>query len=174
MNKGLEIIEAHHLYGIDCDRIDVVVHPQSVIHSMIRMRDGSVLAQMGKPSMILPIMVALYYPERGPRLLEEFDPFCVGCNDLTFEKCDTDVFRLLKLAYDCGRKGGLMPTVMNAANEVAVFSFLNGKCGYLDIERIVYTVCEKMSGEIKGIDELTIDAILDMDKIARIRAGEIL
>lgn len=174
MNKGLEIIEAHHLFGVDVDHVDVVVHPQSVIHSMIRMRDGSVLAQMGKPSMILPIMVALYYPERGPRLLEEFDPFCVGCNDLTFEKCDTEVFRLLKLAYDCGREGGLMPTVMNAANEVAVFSFLDGKSGYLDIERTVYSVCDKMSSEIKGTDNLTIDSILEIDKEARIRAGEIL
>jgi 1-deoxy-D-xylulose-5-phosphate reductoisomerase len=174
MNKGLEIIEAHHLFGVDVDHVDVVVHPQSVIHSMIRMRDGSVLAQMGKPSMILPIMVALYYPERGPRLLEEFDPFCAGCNDLTFEKCDTEVFRLLKLAYDCGREGGLMPTVMNAANEVAVFSFLDGKCGYLDIERTVYTVCDKMSSDIHGINELTIDTILQIDREARIRAGEIL
>lgn len=174
MNKGLEIIEAHHLFGVDVDHVDVVVHPQSVIHSMIRMRDGSVLAQMGKPSMILPIMVALYYPERGPRLLEEFDPFSAGCNDLTFEKCDTEVFRLLKLAYDCGREGGLMPTVMNAANEVAVFSFLDGKSGYLDIERTVYSVCDKMSSEIKGTDSLTIDSILETDKEARIRAGEIL
>ena len=174
MNKGLEIIEAHHLFGVDVDHVDVVVHPQSVIHSMIRMRDGSVLAQMGKPSMILPIMVALYYPERGPRLLEEFDPFSAGCNDLTFEKCDTEVFRLLKLAYDCGREGGLMPTVMNAANEVAVFSFLDGKSGYLDIERTVYSVCDKMSSEIKGTDNLTIDSILETDKEARIRAGEIL
>ncbi len=174
MNKGLEIIEAHHLFGVDVDHVDVVVHPQSVIHSMIRMRDGSVLAQMGKPSMILPIMVALYYPERGPRLLEEFDPFSVGCNNLTFEKCDTDVFGLLKLAYDCGREGGLMPTVMNAANEVAVFSFLDGKCGYLDIERIVYEVCDKMASKIKGEKSLTIETILQTDKESRIRAGELL
>ena len=174
MNKGLEIIEAHHLFGVDVDHVDVVVHPQSVIHSMIRMRDGSVLAQMGKPSMILPIMVALYYPERGPRLLEEFDPFSVGCNDLTFEKCDTDVFKLLKLAYDCGREGGLMPTVMNAANEVAVFSFLDGKSGYLDIERAVYSVCDKMSSVVNGIKDMDIETILRIDKEARIRTGEIL
>ena len=174
MNKGLEVIEAHHLFGVDVDHVDVVVHPQSVIHSMIRMRDGSVLAQMGKPSMILPIMVALYYPDRGPRLLEEFDPFSVGCNNLTFEKCDTDVFRLLKLAYDCGRDGGLMPTIMNAANEVAVFSFLDGKSGYLDIERTVFSVCEKMADSISGGNELTIDKILETDKEARRIAGEII
>jgi len=174
MNKGLEVIEAHHLFGVDVDHVDVVVHPQSVIHSMIRMRDGSVLAQMGKPSMILPIMVALYYPERGPRLLEEFDPFSVGCNDLTFEKCDTEVFRLLKTAYDCGREGGLMPTVMNAANEIAVFSFLAGKSGYLDIERTVMTVCDKMHGKISSTKEMTVDDILATDKEARVIAGEIL
>ena len=136
MNKGLEIIEASHLFGISTDRIDVVVHPQSIIHSMIRMRDGSVLAQMGKPSMILPIMVALYYPERGPELIEDFDPFAAGANNLTFEKCDTDVFGLVGLAYDVSRKGGLLPTVMNGANEVAVASFLNGGISFLDIERL--------------------------------------
>ncbi len=174
MNKGLEIIEAHHLFGVDVDHVDVVVHPQSVIHSMIRMRDGSVLAQMGKPSMILPIMVALYYPERGPRLLEEFDPFSAGCNDLTFEKCDMEVFRLLKTAYDCGRDGGLMPTVMNAANEIAVFSFLSGKSGYLDIERTVLTVCDKMKGRVSSSNKMTVEDILATDKEARIIAGEIL
>ncbi|MBP5261460.1 MAG: 1-deoxy-D-xylulose-5-phosphate reductoisomerase [Clostridiales bacterium] len=164
MNKGLEVIEARHLFGVTPDRIDVVVHPQSVIHSMIRMRDGSVLAQMGKPSMILPIMVALYYPERGPELIEDFDPFAAGINNLTFEKCDTEVFGLLKLAYEVGSKGGLLPTVMNAANEVAVGAFLNEKIGFLDIERTVSAVCEKMSG-VSG--QMTIGSILECDREAR-------
>ena len=164
MNKGLEVIEARHLFGVTPDRIDVVVHPQSVIHSMIRMRDGSVLAQMGKPSMILPIMVALYYPERGPELIEDFDPFAAGINNLTFEKCDTDVFGLLKLAYEVGSEGGLLPTVMNAANEVAVGAFLGGKIGFLDIERSVKSACDRMSG-ISG--EMTIDSILACDREAR-------
>ena len=93
MNKGLEIIEAHHLYGISCNKIDVVVHPQSIIHSMIRLKDGSVLAQMGKPSMVLPIEVALYYPERGPSIVTEFDPFADGMSNLTFEPCDTEVLQ---------------------------------------------------------------------------------
>ena len=107
---------------------------------MIRLRDGSVLAQMGKPSMILPIMVALYYPDRGPRLLEEFDPFDLKCCNLTFEKCDTGVFGLLDLAYKAGRQKGIMPAVMNAANEAAVGAFLEGKIGFLDIESTVKAV----------------------------------
>lgn len=174
MNKGLEVIEASHLFGIGVDKIDVVVHPQSVIHSMIRTRDGSVLAQMGKPSMILPIMVALYYPNRGKRILEEFDPFAAGMNNLTFEKCDTSVFGLLDLAYDAGRKRGLLPAVMNAANEIAVYAFLAGKIGFLDIEkavREVYDLFEKRDLPATGF---TIDDVLDVDKEARIITGEIL
>ncbi len=171
MNKGLEVIEASHLFGISTDRIDVVVHPQSIIHSMIRLRDGSVLAQMGKPSMILPIMVALYYPERGPELIEDFDPFAVGANNLTFERCDTDVFGLVKLAYEVGSHGGLLPAVMNGANEVAVSHFLAGKIGFLDIERTVKEVCSLMSG---AAGSMTIDTILDTDREARDRALEVI
>ena len=172
MNKGLEIIEAHHLYAIDCDRIDVVVHPQSVIHSMIRLKDGSVLAQMGKPSMVLPIEVALYYPDRGPSIVTEFDPFDAAMSNLTFEPCDTEVFRLVKLAYEAGRRGGLVPTVMNAANEAAVRSFLKGKIDFLGIERTVFETVEKMDPEINGV-ELTLDSIEQADKDARIYADEI-
>jgi len=171
MNKGLEVIEASHLFGISTDRIDVVVHPQSIIHSMIRLRDGSVLAQMGKPSMILPIMVALYYPERGPELIEDFDPFAAGANNLTFERCDTDVFGLVKLAYEVGSHGGLLPAVMNGANEVAVSHFLAGKIGFLDIERTVKEVCSLMSG---AAGSMTIDTILDTDREARDRALEVI
>jgi len=172
MNKGLEIIEAHHLYGISCSKIDVVVHPQSIIHSMIRLKDGSVLAQMGKPSMVLPIEVALYYPERGPSIVTEFDPFAIGMNNLTFEPCDNDVFRLVKLAYETGDKGGLYPTVMNAANE-AVMSYLRGEIGFLDIERTVYETVEKMDPAIRDM-ELTIETIEQTDKDARIYAGELI
>lgn len=146
MNKGLEIIEAHHLFGVSVDQIDVVVHPQSVVHSMVMLKDGSVLAQMGRPSMILPILVALYYPERGQSVSRPFNPFESGCNDLTFEKCDTDVFRLVGLAYDVGRKGGLLPAVMNAANETAVMAFLAGRIGFLDIEKTIYEVCSVFAG----------------------------
>lgn len=173
MNKGLEIIEAHHLYGIECSRIDVVVHPQSVIHSMIRMKDGSVLAQMGKPSMVLPIEVALYYPDRGPAIVKEFDPFEAGLSNITFEPCDTEVFRLVKLAYEAGSRGGLVPTVMNAANESAVMAFLAGRIGFLDIEKTVFETVEKMESGISGMD-LTLEAVCQTDKDARIYAYEII
>ncbi len=173
MNKGLEIIEAHHLYGIECDRIDVVVHPQSVIHSMIRLKDGSVLAQMGKPSMVLPIEVALYYPERGPSIVTEFDPFDAAMSCLTFEPCDTEVFRLVRLAYEAGKVGGLIPTVMNAANESAVRAFLAGRIGFLDIERTVFETVEKMSPSVSSIS-LTLESICQTDKEARFFADEII
>ena len=173
MNKGLEIIEAHHLYGISCSKIDVVVHPQSIIHSMIRLKDGSVLAQMGKPSMVLPIEVALYYPDRGPSIVTEFDPFAQGMNNLTFEPCDTEVFRLVKLAYETGDKGGLYPTVMNAANESSVRSYLKGKIKFLDIERTVFETVEKMDPKIKD-SSLTIETIEQADRDARIYADEII
>ena len=173
MNKGLELIEAHHLYGISCSKIDVVVHPQSIIHSMIRLKDGSVLAQMGKPSMVLPIEVALYYPDRGPSIVTEFDPFAQGMNNLTFEPCDTEVFRLVKLAYETGDKGGLYPTVMNAANESAVRSYLKGKIRFLDIERTVFETVEKMDPQIRD-SALTIETIEQADRDARIYADEII
>ena len=173
MNKGLEIIEAHHLYGIACSKIDVVVHPQSIIHSMIRLKDGSVLAQMGKPSMVLPIEVALYYPDRGPSIVTEFDPFAEGMSNLTFEPCDTEVFRLVKLAYETGDKGGLYPAVMNAANESAVMSYLAGKIRFLDIERTVFETVEKMDPIIRNAS-LTIETIEQTDRDARVYAGEII
>ncbi|MCR5593539.1 MAG: 1-deoxy-D-xylulose-5-phosphate reductoisomerase [Saccharofermentans sp.] len=172
MNKGLEVIEASHLFGVEVDRVDVVVHPQSVIHSMIRLRDGSVLAQMGKPSMILPIMVALYYPDRGPRLLEEFDPFDPKCSNLTFERCDTSVFGLLDLAYEAGRTKGFMPAVLNAANEASVGAFLKGKIGFLDIEDTVRKVYEEFLPRNKK--ENSLDDILGFSNEAFIKAGELL
>jgi 1-deoxy-D-xylulose-5-phosphate reductoisomerase len=160
------------LFGVDVDRVDVVVHPQSVIHSMIRLRDGSVLGQMGKPSMILPIMVALYYPDRGPRLLEEFDPFDPKCCNLTFERCDTSVFGLLDLAYDAGRKKGLLPAVMNAANEAAVGAFLDGKIGFLDIEKTVRKVYEDY--EPLNVLKFNLDDVLGASDEAFAKAKEIL
>ena len=172
MNKGLEVIEASHLFGVSVDKVDVVVHPQSVIHSMIRLRDGSILAQMGKPSMILPIMVALYYPNRGPRLLEEFDPFDPKCCNLTFERCDTSVFGLLDLAYDAGRKKGLLPAVMNATNEAAVGAFLAGQIGFLDIEKTVRAVYEAF--EPHNVKQFTLDDVLGASDEAFAKAKEIL
>ena len=171
MNKGLEVIEASHLFGLDVDRIDVVVHLQSVIHSMIRLNDGSVLAQMGKPSMILPIMVALFYPERHDGFLPKFDPFCDACN-LTFEKCDMEVFRLLQLAYEVGRVKGDMPAAMNAANEIAVRAFLEGRISFLDIEKVVYGTVYKFSSNSNLT--VSLDGILEADRNARRIAEEII
>ena len=164
MNKGLEVIEAHHLYGIDATRIDVVVHPQSIIHSMVRMRDGSVLAQLGKPSMILPIMVALYYPDRGLSIVEPFDPFDEKVRNITFEPCDTEVFGLVKLAYEVSAEGGILPAVMNAANEVAVAAFLDGRIGFCDIEDTVKKTVDQV---YKDNCEADIESVTDADARGR-------
>lgn len=174
MNKGLEVIEASHLFNVDVDRIDVVVHPQSVIHSMIRTCDGSVLAQMGKPNMMMPIMVALNYPERGAGFMEEFDPFATGLNNLTFEKCDINVFGLLELAYHAGRTKGLLPTVMNGANEIAVDAFLNKKVSYLDIERIVSSVMNRFEKENSSVKLSSLDELFMADDWSRKAAKELL
>ena len=167
MNKGLEVIEASHLFDIGVDNIDVVVHPQSVIHSMIRLKDGSVLAQMGKPNMMMPIEVALFYPERGPGFMEKFDPFAKGMNELHFEKCDTSVFGLLELAYHAGRVKGLLPAVMNGANEVAVNAFLNGRIRYPDIESVVSEVMNEYEKTNVPPKAISLDDVLNADKEAR-------
>ncbi|MDD4096597.1 MAG: 1-deoxy-D-xylulose-5-phosphate reductoisomerase, partial [Oscillospiraceae bacterium] len=166
MNKGLEIIEASWLFGIPPDRIDVVVHPQSVVHSMVSMSDGSVLAQMGRPDMMLPIQVALFYPERGPRICPGFDPFAEGLNNLTFEPCDRKVFPALELAYHAGEIGGSLPTVMNSANEEAVNAFLSGKIKYADIEPAVRN-CMKIHEQSGIIKTLTLTDIFETDHWAR-------
>ena len=166
MNKGLEIIEASWLFGIPPDRIDVVVHPQSVVHSMVSMSDGSVLAQMGRPDMMLPIQVALFYPERGPRICPRFDPFAEGLNNLTFEPCDRKVFPALELAYHAGEIGGSLPTVMNSANEEAVNAFLSGKIKYADIEPAVRN-CMKIHEQSGIIKTLTLTDIFETDHWAR-------
>ncbi len=166
MNKGLEIIEASWLFGLPADRIDVVVHPQSVVHSMVSMSDGSVLAQMGRPDMMLPIQVALFYPERGPRICPAFDPFAEGLNHLTFEPCDRSVFPALELAYHAGETGGSLPTVMNSANEEAVRAFLAGKINYSNIEPIVRK-CMKTHERSGIMKSLTLSDIFETDRWAR-------
>lgn len=142
-NKGLEVIEAHWLFGVDYDRIQVVVHPQSIIHSMIEFVDGAVMAQLGQPDMRLPIQYALFYPERlaapYPRL--DFQTM----QNLTFAAPDTKTFRALALAYEAGRAGGTMPCVYNAANEVAVYAFLRREIRFLAIPQIIENVMEKHS-----------------------------
>ena len=135
VNKGLEVIEAHFLYDMPYEKIDVVVHPQSIIHSMVEFCDGAVMAQLGMPDMRLPIQYALTYPKRIASSVKKIDFF--ELSQLTFEKPDTDTFRGLKIAYEAGKSGGTTPCVMNGANEEAVSAFLQGKIGFLDIYDII-------------------------------------
>lgn len=135
MNKGLEVIEAKQLYGVPYDKIQVVVHPQSIVHSMVQYTDGSVIAQLASTDMRLPIQYALTYPKRMECVAPKLDFWQM--QPLTFEKPDTDTFRGLALAYEAGKIGGSMPCVMNAANEIAVEAFLNEQIGFLDIYDII-------------------------------------
>ena len=135
VNKGLEVIEAKWLFDVDFDKIQVVVHPQSIIHSMVEYVDGAVMAQLGMPDMKLPIQYALFYPNRRVMNNEKLDFYKI--NNLTFEEPDMETFRGLKRAYEVGRIGGSLPTVYNAANEKAVALFLDNKIEFLDIYRII-------------------------------------
>lgn len=135
VNKGLEVMEAHWLFDVDYDQIEVVVQPQSIIHSMVQFVDGAILAQLGTPDMRVPIEYALFYPERRSLQGERLD--FSALKSITFEKTDTEVFRGLALALEAGRAGGTMPTVFNAANEKAVAKFLRREIGYMDIIRLI-------------------------------------
>lgn len=135
VNKGFEVIEAHWLFGLPADRIDVLVHPQSVVHSMVEYDDGAVKAQLGTPDMRLPIQYALTFPARPDYGGERIDLARFG--SLTFEEVDNGKFPALGMAYDCLRRGGTAPCTMNAANEVAVDAFLHGRIGYTDIVRVI-------------------------------------
>ena len=143
MNKGLEVIEAHHLFGIDYENIKVVVHPESVIHSAIEYNDGSVIAQLGLPSMHIPIQYALTYPKRVEGIKTESFDF-IKVSSLNFEEVDLEKFTCFKLALEAGRQGGLYPVALNAANEEAVFAFLNGKITLYSIGKIVDNILEKV------------------------------
>ena len=153
VNKGLEVIEAKWLFGVDLDRIQVVVHPQSVIHSMVEYVDGAIMAQLGTPDMRLPIQYALFYPDRRPMGGKKLDFFELG--QMTFEKPDTDTFVGLKLAYQAATVGGSMPTVYNAANEKAVQLFLNRRISYPEIPELIAGAMErhKVIGN-PGVDEI--------------------
>ena len=131
VNKGLEVMEARWLFGVEMDQVQVVVQPQSVIHSMVEFKDGAIMAQLGTPDMKLPIQYALYYPERRYLPGERLDFAKLG--KITFEAPDMEVFRGLSLAYQAGRRGGSLPTVYNAANEYAVGRFLKKEIPYLTI-----------------------------------------
>ncbi len=158
VNKGLEVIEAKWLFGVELDRIQVVVHPQSIIHSMVEYVDGAIMAQLGTPDMKLPIQYALFYPDRRPMPGKKLDFYELG--QMTFEKPDTETFVGLALAYEASAIGGNMPTVYNAANEKAVELFLNRKISYLQITELIASSMER----IKVIANPTVDEILQTEK----------
>lgn len=157
MNKGLEVIEAHWLFGVDYEDIQVVVHPQSIVHSMVEYIDGSVIAQLSATDMRLPIQYAINYPERNDAVIDKLDFYNMG--NLTFEKPDMDTFKCLKLAYSAGKMGGNMPAIMNAANEVAVELFLDHKIKYLQIEYII----EKCMNKFEHHRSPNLEEILEID-----------
>jgi 1-deoxy-D-xylulose-5-phosphate reductoisomerase len=163
MNKGLEVIEAHYLFGVDYDAIDIVIHPQSIIHSLIELQDTSVLAQLGWPDMRLPLLYALSYPERLATNWETLD--LVKAGDLTFREPDHQKYPCMHLAYAAGRAGGSLPAVLNAANEQAVALFLEEKIRYLDIARLIETVCDRFSSQNRSTPSL--EDILEADRWAR-------
>jgi 1-deoxy-D-xylulose-5-phosphate reductoisomerase len=168
MNKGLEMIEAKFLFNLHPDQIQVVVHPQSIIHSMVQFEDGSIKAQMGLPDMKLPIQYALSFPRRIPNDLPRYDFRKVST--LTFEDPDLRTFRNLALAIDALNKGGNLPCVMNAANELAVYAFLKNRIGFLEITEIV----EKTMDKIPFIEEPTLEEYFDSDGEARNFAADII
>ncbi len=163
MNKGLEVIEAHYLFGLDYDRIEIVIHPQSIIHSLIEVQDTSVLAQLGWPDMRLPLLYALSYPARIYTEWEQLD--LVKAGDLTFREPDRQKYPCMELAYAAGRAGGLMPAILNAANEQVVALFLAEKIGFLEIPKFIERVCDRFSTQ--NVTNPTLEDILAADTWAR-------
>lgn len=165
MNKGLEVIEAHWLFGVPVDRIAVHIHPESIVHSMVEYIDGSVIAQMGIPDMKIPIAYALAFPERLPVEGPPLDLFRL--EKLSFYPPDDEKFPCLRLAYDACRQGSTLPAVLNAANEIAVQAFLDGTIGFPDIPRVIHAVMQRH----KPAETLTLETILEADAWARTEAG---
>lgn len=169
MNKGLEVIEARWLFDTDPDRIQVVVHPQSIVHSAVEYWDGSIIAQMGKPDMRIPISYAFSYPERLENRMEPLDLFTEG-KTLTFEKPDMEVFKNLRMAYDACRAGGSSTAVLNGANEVLVQLFLEGKIRFMQIQDTI----EKVLNQHEPKYNLDLEGILEADRQARRNALDLL
>ena len=163
MNKGLEVIEAHYLFGLDYDAIDIVIHPQSIIHSLIEVQDTSVLAQLGWPDMRLPLLYALSWPDRLYTNWETLD--LVKAGSLTFREPDHQKYPCMQLAYSAGRTGGAMPAVLNAANEQAVALFLEEKIAFLDIPRLIEMACDRFATQNTTTPSLS--DILAADQWAR-------
>ncbi len=167
MNKALEVIEAKFLFGMDYEAISVLIHPQSIVHSMVEYIDGSVIAQMGVPDMRLPIQYALSYPNRWPLCFEQLE---LAGKTLTFLQPDEEAFPSLKLAYECGKKGGTLPAVMNASNEICVHAFLTGSIEYLEMFEVIQQVCR----EHKVMPADNLEKILTADLWSRERSEEII
>ncbi len=168
VNKGLEVIEAKFLYGVDYDQIQVVVHPQSIIHSMVEFVDGSVIAQLASTDMRLPIQYALTYPARIASTVDRLDFWSM--QSLTFEEPDLETFRGLKIAYEVGRRGGTAPCIFNAANEIAVGAFLDGRIKFLDIYRVIEGVLDQQP----IIDRPTLETLIVENNSARSLAEKII
>jgi len=168
MNKGLEVIEARWLFGLSADQVEVVVHPQSIIHSLVQFEDGSIKAQLGLPDMRLPIQFALSYPERLKSDFPRFD--FKNYPALNFEKPDTETFRNLALAFEALNRGGNMPCVLNAANEVAVAEFLRDRVGFLEMSAVVEQCLDKMA----YIKNPSYEDYVETDRETRLKAFEIL
>ena len=160
VNKGLEVIEAHYLFDMPYEKIETIIHPESIIHSMVEYKDGSTMAQMSVPNMMLPIQYALYHPRHRDNIsLEKIDFNSLG--SISFRKMDFLRYPMIKTAYEVGKKGGLMPTVYNAANEAAVDLFIQGKIKFIEIENIIKEMVLKYQN--KNIAKLTLESILKMD-----------
>jgi len=160
VNKGLEVIEAHFLFGLAFEKVDVVVHPQSIVHSLVEFVDGSLKAHLGVTDMRIPIQYALTYPQRSPGGFSRFD---LTRSDLTFEAVDRDAFPALDLAYAAGRAGGTVPAAFNAADEVAVAAFLERRIGFLDIPAVIAEVLEGH----EALEATSIDVVIEADRAAR-------
>ena len=177
VNKGLELLEAHLLFGVDLDRIDVVVHPQSVVHSMVQFVDGSTLAQCSPPDMKLPIALGLSWPDRLPAAARSCD--WTTASSWTFEPLDNEAFPAVELARRAGRLGGTAPAVFNAANEECVAAFHAGRLGFLQIVDIIATVLGEheagtdVGSKLVADSDLTVEVVLAADAWARLRAGEL-
>jgi 1-deoxy-D-xylulose-5-phosphate reductoisomerase len=167
MNKGLEVIEAHHLFGVPYDRIDVVVHPQSIVHALVNLNDGAALAHLGYPDMRVPISYALNHPERADVPVETLDLAAVG--RLTFEQPDLDAFPCLRLAREAATAGGTAPCVLNAANEVAVHAFLTGRLPFMGIPAVIEQTLER----VPATRVHAFDSLYEADAEARAVAGEL-
>lgn len=168
MNKGLEVIEAKWLFGVETDEIQVLVHPQSIIHSMVEFEDGAVMAQLGEPDMKVPIQYALTYPRRVKNNFPKID--FLTRNNLTFEAPKTDIFPCLNLAFDAIKTGGTLPAVLNAANESAVYAFLNEKIGFNDIPKLIEQAMKAYNVKYN----YTLEEVLEADKWGRLYVEDLI